>query len=319
VSTPFGNGDLYASVERRHWGPAWTSSLILDGAARPVPAVGWRKTQPTPFRSVLLSWLGPWSADVFAGELSQRRGPRHARLLGARFQAMPWPGLELGASRTMQWGGSGRDESLRSLWRALAGRDNVDGGSRAGEPGNQLAGFDARWTLPIGDERTFSIYGQAVGEDEAGLLPSHYLGSLGVDTAFRAGLGRWRVFVEAADSSMSGAFGTPILGAYRHHTYTDGYTQRGEPLGHPAGGDVRLATVGAFVAAGAWSATAMLHGGRAYGTAQTQAPGARLAGANVETSWRVDDRSRLGLALFHWRAGDSRRSRAQLWWQRALP
>ena len=50
-----------------------------------------------------------------------------------------------------------------------------------------------------------------------------------------------RFFVERANTTMSGAFGKPLLGgAYRHHIYTDGYTHQGQPLGHPAGGDVRL-------------------------------------------------------------------------------
>jgi hypothetical protein len=43
ISAPLGAGRVYASVERRHWGPLWTGSLILDGGARPVPALGWRK------------------------------------------------------------------------------------------------------------------------------------------------------------------------------------------------------------------------------------------------------------------------------------
>ena len=37
ISAPLGAGRIYASVERRHWGPSWTGSLILD-AARPAGA-----------------------------------------------------------------------------------------------------------------------------------------------------------------------------------------------------------------------------------------------------------------------------------------
>ena len=48
------------------------------------------------------------------------------------------------------------------------------------EPGNQLAGLDARWTsLWFGTP--VSLYGQMIGEDEAGGFPSRYLGQFGIE------------------------------------------------------------------------------------------------------------------------------------------
>ena len=150
LSTGLGAGRIYASVERRQWGPMWTGSLILDGGARPVPAIGWRKESPTAFASPLLRWLGPWQLDAFAGQLTQRSGPSHPHLLGARLQVTPLSGLELGASGTLQWGGSGRPESLSSLLRAIGGQSNVDPSHPSNEdPGNGLAGFDARYTVAV--------------------------------------------------------------------------------------------------------------------------------------------------------------------------
>ena len=316
VAVGFGVGRLYASVERRHWGPAWTASLILDGGSRPVPAVGWRKADPAPFETPLLSWLGPWNADFFAGVLSQDGGPRHAQLLGGRVQIMPLRGLELAVSRTIQWGGSGRPRSARSLFDALVGRgDNVDAaGDNSNEPGNQLAGFDARYTLRLRDATSFSLYGQAIGEDQAGGWPSRYLASAGIDAAFTARGAGWRVFVERADTTLHGAFGTPILGvAYRHHIYAAGYTQRGSPLGHPAGGDVRLTSLGVLGDAGRWTALVVLHRGDAYRTAQLYAPGGNIGGLDAQLAWRLDADLTLGLALFRWRDPQAHRTRGQLW------
>ena len=322
IRVRLGAGRLYASVERRHWGPSWVGSLILDGGARPVPAVGWRKEDESVFRSPLLSWLGPWHVDAFAGQLAQRSGPSHPHLLGARLQAMPLSGLELGVSGTLQWGGSGRPESLSSLLRAIGGQSNVDPSHPSGEdPGNGLAGFDARYTRAFGATRTASVYGQAIGEDEAGNLPSHYLVMFGIDTAFALDIATVRLFVERANTTMSGAFGMPLLGgAYRHHVYTDGYTQQAEPLGQPAGGDVRLNSTGVLVDAGAWTGTLMLHHGDAYPTAQLYPGGGRLDGVNGEVTWQVDQGSRVGLVLAHWRgpSGFGDRTRAQLWWQGAF-
>lgn len=315
VSTGLGAGQVYASVERRHWGPGWTSSLILDGGSRPVPAVGWRKLDPASFETPLLSWLGPWNADFFAGQLSQRRGPRHAHLLGGRVQFMPLDGLELAVSRTIQWGGSGRPESARSLYHALVGDDNTYVVDDPNEPGNQLAGFDARYTLRFGSERSVSVYGQAIGEDEAGNLPSHYLASAGIDTAFAWRGAAVRAFAEAANTSMAGAFGKGRSGAYQHHVYTDGYSQLGHPLGHPTGADVRLVSAGVFVESGAWAGTFIAHRGHAYSFARQYRAGARLTGANAELSWRLDAASRIGVAFWHWNDGDERRTRGQLWWE----
>ena len=64
ISAPLGAGRIYASVERRHWGPSWTGSLILDAGARPVPAIGWRKDDPGRSPTAPFSWLGPWRIDA---------------------------------------------------------------------------------------------------------------------------------------------------------------------------------------------------------------------------------------------------------------
>ena len=319
IGLRLGGGEFYASVERRHWGPGWVSSLILDGGARPVPALGWRTKAARPFETPWLSWIGPWTADLFAGELAERSGPHHPKLLGGRFQFMPFDGLELGLSRVIQWGGSGRPQSLRSLFQAVAGHDNTENANDPDEPGNQLAGFDGRYSLHIGGGRTVSIYGQAIGEDEAGGLPSRYLGMAGADTHFTVGGVSARVFGEFADTSTRGFYKSPLLGlAYRHHIYTDGYTQLGDPLGHPLGGDVRVASVGAFVDAGAWTGTAMVHRGHGYATAQRYAPNARLTGAQAEVARRLDGGSRVGLAVFYWNDGEASRTRGQLWWEAAF-
>jgi hypothetical protein len=167
-----GTSESYVSFERRHWGPRRLGSLILDGTAPALPAVGWRRSTRTSEDS-LLAWLGPWSADVFVGRLQGHAEPARPLLIGMRWQFAPVPTLTLGLSRTLQWGGRGRNESLKSLANALIGRDNVgtDGLRREDEPGNQLAGVDWRWRLNLAPDAA-SLYGQVVGEDEAGMAPA---------------------------------------------------------------------------------------------------------------------------------------------------
>ena len=303
---PLGTGlDRQPDPRRRR--PAGAGGRLAQDRADAVP----RRAVP---------WLGPWSADVFVGELSQRSGPRPRPSARRPLPGHALAGLELGALARRC---SGAAAAATRAWARCGERwpasDNAESGALDDEPGNQLAGFDARYTISLGDGRTLSIYGQGIGEDEANSRPSHYLGSVGVDTAFDAAGGRWRVFVEAADTSMNGAFGTPILGgAYRHHIYTDGYTQRGQPLGHPAGGDVRLASLGAFVRGclerrrDAPCRPRLQH--RADASSRAPAWAARMS---RRLALRRSIAPRPG--AFPLARGRFARTRAQLWWQQALP
>ena len=323
ISVGLGAGRLYASVERRQWGPSWTGSLILDGGARPVPAIGWRKDDESAFRSPLLSWLGPWRLDAFAGQLAQRTGPHDPHLLGARIQAMPLPGLELAVSATLQWGGGGRPE----IAELIVARDRRPEQRRSfpslGRRSRQRPG---RIRCPLHPclrrrrERRRSMARRSAKTKPATCRATIWRWSAPTPRS-RSNAAAVRLFAERANTTMSGAFGTPLLGgAYRHHIYTDGYTQQGEPLGQPAGGDVRLNSIGVLVDAGAWTGTLMLHHGDAYPTAQLYPGGGRIDGVNGEVAWQVDPRSRLGLVLAHWRepSGFGDRTRAQLWWRVAL-
>jgi len=316
LSVPVGPGRAYVSVQRRHWGPSRIGSLILDGGARAVPAIGWRKTSAVPFGLPALSWLGSWRADVFAGQLSNATGPGQVKLLGARLEVQPLDGLEIGASRIMQWGGAGRSESLPSLLRSIAGADNFGSGSGI-EPGNQLGGFDLRYTLRLDERQAIALHGQAIGEDEAHQLPSRYLGSLGAElSAALDGGASLNLFAEAANTTAGGAFGHPSTGtAYRHPLYAAGYVQRGDPLGHPAGGDVKLLTAGMQLDRGPLRVLLMAHGGSALSPTPTLRVAGSVRGLDADLQVLLPQGFRLGLTLSHWRDALGRRSAAQLRWQ----
>jgi hypothetical protein len=305
-----GPGEAYASVQRRHWGPSWTGSLILDAAAPAVAAVGWRKTSTTAFETPWLAWLGPWNADFFIGGLAGHTQPAHPYLVGMRLQVQPLPSLQLGASRALQWGGRGRDQSFSSFWRGVLGRDNQ--GGTGDEPGNQLAGFDFRWHHGLGNGQQIALYGQVVGEDEAGYLPSKNMKLAGLEWSAQRGRADWRLFVEHANVVAGGELGV----AYRHHIYRQGYTQDGLPLGHPAGGDTKLTSVGALLDMGSLSGELVVYSGRAEPTAQRLVAG-NLQGVNAALAWRARSDQTLGLSLWSGRDGGGRDSAAQLWWQYA--
>lgn len=311
-------GEVYASVQSRHWGPGWAGSLILDGAAAPLPAIGWRQPQPRDFESAWLQGLGRWSADVFIAALEGHAEPARPALVGMRLGLEPWPGMQLGLSRTMQWGGRGRPDNLASLLRALVGRDNADfAADRPAEPGNQLAGFDLRVTLP--GRSPLALYVQGIGEDEAGLMPSKYVALAGADIDWRAGAVQARAYVEWVDL-VAGVFsGQRYPGTtYRHHIYQQGYSHAGRPLGHPLGGDTRLASLGLMADAGRWSGVLAVHRGSAAAQAQVAAAGSRISGLDAALAWDFGSGTRASLSLWSWRIGAARReTSAQAAWRLA--
>jgi len=310
----FDGGEVYASWQRRNWGPGWTGSLILDGAAPPVAAVGLRRPVSTPSDNPWLQWMGPWSADVFFGRLFGHDAPVRPALIGMRLLIQPFSNFEFGLSRTMQWGGRGREEDFKTLLRALVGWDNAGshGVTVENQPGNQLAGFD--WRLQLGADRGDAFYGQMIGEDEDHGLPTAYIFQAGLQT-------RWTVrdavllgFVEYNDLIASHAYhgDRPPGITYTSSVFKRGYTQDGMPLGYPAGGDVTLASVGLLAQIAAVQMALVLSHGNALPTSQRFSAGP-ISGFNGSLQLNIDSRHQLGAALWWWRDTAQRQRALQLW------
>ena len=231
---------LIAGQIPTYWGPGHDGSLIRGDASRPVYGLTAQRAEQKAFETPWLSWIGAWQYQAFAGQLDHYSAVPDAKLIGLRVTAQPLPYFELGASRAIQWGGEGRPESLNSLWDAFVGnKDN--GGTGEPDPSNQIAGFDARLNLQSLASIPLSLYGQYVGEDEAGGLPSKkmYLAGLDYSSSFKNM--PYQLYTEWADTRTNGE----VRGiSYNHSTYTDGYYQHGFPLGHAMGGDGQMYSVG---------------------------------------------------------------------------
>lgn len=243
-----GNWVFGAGAIERWWGPGWHTSLILSSNARPVPGLWFNRKQAIAPESPWLSWIGPWTFTAFAGQLEGHRHVPDARLLGARFAFMPLQGLEIGLSRTAQWGGDGRPQSLSNLFDLILGtRDNVyTAEERENEPGNQLGGIDFRYGFAFG-QTSLGIYAQTVGEDEAGGFPSKRFNLLGLDMATQLAGAQQRFYMEYADTLVGSLFEDRIYNvAYEHGIYKTGYRYRGRNLGATWDSDARVITLGAI-------------------------------------------------------------------------
>ena len=172
LATIYENFSIGYGYVDKWWGPGWDSSLILSNNARSNPGIMVQRNYSDPFESEWLSWIGPWTLNIFANTLDDKRQITDANLLGLSISFKPFDSLEIGLRRTAQWGGEGRPHDLSSLINLSIGRgDNCfTENCVSNEPGNQLAAVDFRWRLPF--EYPMTLYFQLMGEDEASYFPS---------------------------------------------------------------------------------------------------------------------------------------------------
>lgn len=293
------NAEIYVGNEQRHWGPGWVGSLILDQSAPAFWSTGIRKNTTTRSENKWLAWVGPWAADVFfGGPLEGHTKPADPYLVGMRLLLQPMRSLEIGLSRVLQWGGEGRDESLSSLWRGLKGDDNTQVGGLTSEqqPGNQLAGWDVRYSMPVDKTETVAMYLQRIGEDEGGGLPSKNFNLAGVEFAQNSGPMPWRGFLEYTRTKA----GRPGV-AYRHSVYKQGYTNRNFSLGHPIGGDIELYSLGVVASAGKSAALLAIHSGQTLQGSQFYTPYGDISGAQIGLMYR-EKNTETGVNVSHFKA-----------------
>jgi hypothetical protein len=264
ATVQLGNWLLSANTLDRWWGPSHESSLILSNNARPMPTVTVERATALPFESRWLRWLGPWRLSFGISEMeSDRRDIDSPLFMAWRVVVMPFKDIELGFSRTAQFCGRQLQCSLTTFKNLLIGNDNVGiDATPANEPGNQMAGFDMRWSSPIGSG-PYAIYSQMIGEDEADFMPVKYLMQLGAEVwkpLARGGL--VQVFAEYTSTTCSA---NTSRGPYYNCSYnqgrfnSEGYRYRGRVIGYTSDTDAENYAVGAIYSTAAgelWSATA---------------------------------------------------------------
>ena len=226
----FGLGPVELSFGREPlwWGQGRHGSLILTDNARPLDML--RLTNPSPVRLPwVLEYLGPFHFDLFISRLEDDRVVPHPWFGGFRLNLKPLSWLELGASRTVIFGGKGRPGVDASDFLTILGGRNLSGGD---DTSDSIAALDARVRLPFlwGAE----VYGELGGEDEANHFFSRDSFLLGAYLPRIEPTGRLGLRFEFADLAYNG--NGPVW--YRHGIYKSGYTYEQQILGHHAGGTV---------------------------------------------------------------------------------
>ena len=241
----FGNWSIAASTQNRWWGPGWDGSLILSNDARPFPALVIDRVFTDAFATKWLSWIGRWDFTAIFGQLEKDRAIPNTKFFGMRFAFRPLHSLEIGISRTALWCGEGRPCGLSTFGDMIIGNDNRSGNASPGdEPGDQLAGVDFRWSPIFGSP--LGVYGQFIGEDEAGGFPSRFLAMGGIEFSgfVKHGSWSWRGYLELSGTTCDVLKNEIHNCAYNHSIYQTGYRYRGHVIGHGIDNDANLLTLG---------------------------------------------------------------------------
>ena len=190
----------------------------------------------------------PWTVTSFMGLMDDDRVVNDALLWGFRLNFKPAENWEVGVTRLAQWSGDGRPSDLGTFWRVLKGEDNCGGNGptieecqNGEEPGNQLAGYDIRWSSNI-LQQPFSVYFTMFAEDgdrKGGLsIFGEERYQLGLDTQISFLNQNWRAYLEGTDtyalcSDGVNGDGSSNIGDcyYEHSIYKTGMRYKGRSIG----------------------------------------------------------------------------------------
>ncbi len=231
VSLELGNINLSFGKQSLWWGPNRGGSMLFSNNSEPIYMM--RASTIHPFQMPgFLSKLGPARSEFFFGRISGHGFPPRPFLHGQKLSFKPTKNLELGFTRTVVMGGTGRPLTTRSFVRSmfsLTSDLNIPGQ----EPGDRRSGFDFSYRLPkLRDWVT--IYSDSFVDDDVSPLAAPRRGPIspGIYFAKIPKLPRLDLRVESAfsdlrlNSSIGGQFN------YVNVRYPEGYTNNGQIIGH---------------------------------------------------------------------------------------
>ena len=158
----------------RIWSFSKKSSLILSSNSRPLEALSLKLENK--FNMNWLSSTANWSFELINGPTKKSLNGKNSMLTGARVVISPSEKLSFEFLQTAQWGN--QDDKLYST--DIDVLLPIDTNTGENSDINKLGGFGLSYTLPS-NKNTYRFYSQAIGEDEAGGLPSCYAWMIGLE------------------------------------------------------------------------------------------------------------------------------------------
>jgi hypothetical protein len=208
----------------RLWSFSNNTSLILTQNARPIESIYLKLGNK--FKYDWLPSKANWSFEIFNGFSEGSFVSTKSMLLGTRATLSPYEGLDFELIQTSQWGGKGYDNGISALSSALLFDTNAGPNYNI----NKMAGFGISYTIPT-KLIPLRIYGQAIGEDEAGSFPSCFAHFAGLEWTNKKIKYPSIIAIEAIDTrtetSKNGYCGPNSM--YNNSIYD--YTNNGKTMG----------------------------------------------------------------------------------------
>ena len=208
----------------RHWSFSNNESLILSQNAHPTESIYLRLENK--FKHDWLPSETNWSLEAFTGFTEGSLNDSRSMITGTRAILTPIEGLSFELVQTGQWGGKGYSTGMSAFGSALF----LDTNSGQNANVNKMAGFGISYTM-LKKTLPLRIYGQAIGEDEAGSLPSCYAYLAGFEWTNLKIKYPTAVSIEAIDTRIdktkNGNCGPNTM--YNNNTYR--YTNHGKTMG----------------------------------------------------------------------------------------
>ena len=157
----------------RIWSFSKKSSLILSSNSKPLEALSLKLENK--FNTNWLSEKANWSVELINSSNKNSYNGKNSMLTGARVVISPHENLNFEFLQTAQWG-----DQNNKLFSTDIEAFFFDTNEAKNSSVNKMAGFGISYSVPS-NENTYRFYSQAIGEDEAGNLPSCYAWMAGLE------------------------------------------------------------------------------------------------------------------------------------------
>jgi hypothetical protein len=158
----------------RIWSFSEKSSLILSSNSRPLEALSLNLGNK--FNKNWLPASANWSIELINSYTKNSYNGKNSMLSGARVVISPSEKLNFEFLQIAQWGDQNDKLYSTNIDALLFGNTNEGINSDI----NKMAGFGLSYSVPL-NKNTYRFYSQAIGEDEAGNLPSCYAWMAGLE------------------------------------------------------------------------------------------------------------------------------------------
>jgi membrane-associated phospholipid phosphatase/opacity protein-like surface antigen len=224
----FNNLSVRFGRESVWWGPGYHGSMLFGNNAPPLNQVRIATAEPIILPGFLRA-LGPTRLELLVARLEADRDFPHALIGAWRLDVSPFPFLELGAARMVQFGGQGRPRLRVVDYPWIFVRSSDQTGSKFQT--NQIYSLDATVRLHDVDRifplsRDLTVYTE-IGVDDTccqnvlwPLKPAYLVGLYLPNL-----LGR-------SDTELRVEWATTTSVSFSNNIYTTGYSSEGFPLAH---------------------------------------------------------------------------------------